>query len=76
MQCVCVGGVVYLSQSYVGLLDEVLQTATQRPGQQEVGGFTQHVIDLCGTGHTNNTLSVAAFQSSHDNNNNKTTTTH
>lgn len=37
----------------MGFLDEVLQTAAECPCQQQVGWFSQHVVNLCWTGYTN-----------------------
>lgn len=37
----------YLRQAYVGLLDEVLQGAAERSRQEQVGGLSQHVVNLC-----------------------------
>lgn len=37
----------YLRQSYVRLLDEVLQTAAECSCQQQVGRLPQHVVNLC-----------------------------
>lgn len=43
----------YLSQPHVLLLDGVLQTVAERPGQQQVGGLPDHVVDLRGAENTN-----------------------
>lgn len=32
------------------LLDEVLKAAAESSCQQQVGRFSQHVVDLCGAG--------------------------
>lgn len=38
----------YLCQAHILLLNGVVQTVAERPGQQQVGGLSDHVVDLCG----------------------------
>lgn len=45
------GGRLYLGQSDVRFLDEVLQAAAERSCQKQVGRFPQHIIDLCWTAY-------------------------